>query len=113
MNRPIIIHSSKQFILSFLLALIVLALNSCSHSANKGGDGKFNISHKDGKLLAVNFSFQNPDNYTPASFWYFDFISFSKGKLKTQDGLFLPPSAPKDAYACLAPGQTKNLFPRS
>lgn len=69
--------------------------------ANKTGDGKFNISHKDGKLLTVSFSFLNSEKYSPAHYWYFDFISFTKGKLKTQDGLFLPLPAPKDASCML------------
>jgi len=68
---------------------------------NKGGDGKFNISFKDGKLLTLFITFQDIERYTPAHYWYFDFISFSKGKLKTHDGLFIPFPATKESSCML------------
>lgn len=68
--------------------------------ANKGGDGKFNISHKDGRLLTVAFNFENTAAYEKHHRWYFDFVSISKGKFQPEN-LFDPPKAKPDDYCVL------------
>ena len=69
---------------------------------NNGGDGKFNISYKEGKLFTfiINFADTVPP-ITNGSIWYFDFISFSKGRLPTGLSLFDPPSAGKNDFCSL------------
>ena len=80
--------------------MVSIPLNKFS-DGNKGGDGIFNINHKEGKLITVAFSFLNVSQYTPQYFWYFDFLCFSKGNLITKDGLFNPPSASSTGFCML------------
>lgn len=80
--------------------LISIALTQFSDDT-KGGDGKFDLSFKEGKLLSVYFAFEDISHYTSQHFWYFDFISFSKGKFISQNDIFLLPSADKDDYCAL------------
>ena len=62
--------------------------------ANKGGDGVFNISYKDGKLFCFIVSFMEDSKgqavSRTAKTWNFDFVCFSKGKLPIGQGLFNP-----------------------
>lgn len=51
--------------------------------SNKGGDGIFNITYKDGKLLTLSMGFSDARHIPAGSEWYFDFICFSKGELPT------------------------------
>lgn len=70
--------------------------------ANKGGDGIFNISYKDGKLLTFIISFMVFDpNATGTQNWSFDFICFSKGILPTGTGLFDAPLASSSDFCNL------------
>jgi beta-mannanase len=60
---------------------------------NKGGDGKFNVSYKSGKLLTFIVTFLDTNQINDQQTWYFDFISFSKGKLATTADIFEPQPA--------------------
>lgn len=69
--------------------LISIPLNKFIDS-NKGGDGAFNISYKDGKLFCIIINFIEPVNSNKMMdysknkpVWSFDFICFSKGKLSS------------------------------
>lgn len=66
--------------------LISIPLNKFK-DANKGGDGKFNINYKEGKLLTFIVNFVG-SNKPVSQNWSFDFICFSKGRLPTGTGLF-------------------------
>jgi hypothetical protein len=48
---------------------------------NQGGDSLLNISRKGG-LHTVIFSFEQVEKYTSEHNWYFDFICFTKGRIK-------------------------------
>ncbi|HXB40642.1 MAG TPA: glycan-binding surface protein [Bacteroidia bacterium] len=48
---------------------------------NEGGDHRFNVTRKGG-LHTIIFSFLNSDKYVAGQKWFFDFICFSKGKIK-------------------------------
>lgn len=48
---------------------------------NAGGDSTLNISRKGG-LHTIIFSFEQVEKYTPEHNWYFDFICFTKGRIK-------------------------------
>ncbi len=65
--------------------------------ANKGGDGIFNISHKEGRLLTVAFNFDNAEKFSNNHFWHFDFVSISNGKFSPEN-LFDPPNAKADDF---------------
>jgi len=71
------------------------------NDGNPGGDGKFNLSFHEGKLRNLSFSFEDVKHYTTQNFWYFDFISFSKGILNTQSDIFLLPKADKEDHCSL------------
>ncbi len=64
--------------------------------SNKGGDGKFNISYKEGKLLTFIISFLDTNYINDHQAWYFDFICFSKGKLPMGADKFEPPVSSKN-----------------
>lgn len=64
---------------------------------NKGGDGIFNINHKEGRLLTVAFNFLNTEKLGNCHHIYFDFLSFSKNKFQPEN-LFDPPKANKDDF---------------
>jgi beta-mannanase len=67
---------------------------------NKGGDGKFNVSYKNGKLLTFIVSFLDTNMINDHQTWYFDFICFSKGKLPTtQDQMEPNAASPNDTCA--------------
>ena len=69
---------------------------------NNGGDGKFNISYKEGKLFTFIVNFVDTViPLTNGNIWYFDFISFSKGILPTGLTLLDPPAAGKDDFCLL------------
>ena len=68
------------------------------HDNNFGGDGIFNINHKKGKLLIVNLAFSELKNYAVNQSCFFDFISFSKGKLPVSNSIFEPQKATVDDY---------------
>jgi hypothetical protein len=48
---------------------------------NVGGDSLLNITRKGG-LHTIIFSFEQVEKYTSEHNWYFDFICFTKGKIK-------------------------------
>jgi beta-mannanase len=61
---------------------------------NAGGDGSFNCTYRDGKLLTIIFSFPANDKNSKSEF---DFLCLSKGKLPVGAGLFdAPQPAQKD-----------------
>jgi len=66
-----------------------------------GGDGGFNISYLQGKLLGVMISFPNSLLLKDKESWYFDFMCFSKGKLPTGANLFEPPVAQAGDFCAL------------
>lgn len=49
--------------------------------SNVGGDSLLNITRKGG-LHTIIFSFEQVEKYTSEHNWYFDFICFTKGKIK-------------------------------
>lgn len=49
--------------------------------SNAGGDSVLNITRKGG-LHTILFSFEQAEKYTVEQNWYFDFICFTKGKIK-------------------------------
>jgi beta-mannanase len=65
---------------------------------NKGGDGVFNCGYKTGKIFSIIFSFSEPSKLTGKQTFYFDFLSFSKGKLKTGASILDAPNC--DNYGC-------------
>ncbi|MES2285971.1 MAG: glycosyl hydrolase [Bacteroidota bacterium] len=82
--------------------LISIPLNKFKDS-NQNGDGIFNINYKQGKLFCFIITFINLPEAEKSSIeennkqtWYFDFISFSKGKLQTGQELLSLPSASSD-----------------
>lgn len=68
---------------------------------NHGGDGKFNVTYKDGKLLTFSVRFPEKEGIPSGSSWYFDFICFSKGKLNTGASVFEPVSAKQGDFCLL------------
>jgi hypothetical protein len=80
--------------------LIAIPLSGLT-DANAGGDGKFNVNHREGKLLTFIISFADTNDIRAGQKWYFDFVCFSKGKLPTWAGKFVPPAAPRDEYCHL------------
>ncbi len=64
---------------------------------NKGGDGVFNVNHKNGRLLTVAFHFENAETLPATHLLYFDFLSFSKGIFKPEN-LFDPPKSRPDDF---------------
>lgn len=60
--------------------LISIPLTDFSDS-NVGGDSLLNITRKGG-LHTIIFSFEQVEKYTSEHTWYFDFICFTKGKIK-------------------------------
>lgn len=68
--------------------------------SNKGGDGIFNISYKDGKLFCFIVTFLHPD-LSKQLRWSFDMICFSKGKLPTGADIFDAPSPDMNAHCSL------------
>lgn len=78
--------------------LISIPLNKFQDS-NSGGDGAFNVSYAQGKLLGLIFSFTDVPIQNGAIIskldqtWSFDFICFSQGMLPTGTALFAAPSA--------------------
>jgi len=73
--------------------LISVPLSKFTDS-NKGGDGVFNVSYKDGKLICFIMTFaEQKTAEAKYKTWDFDFICFSKGKLSTGTAVFDPPSA--------------------
>jgi hypothetical protein len=69
--------------------------------ATAGGDGIFNINYKQGKLLCFAINFIDTGNLKNDLTWTFDFICFSKGKLKTGNDLFDAPPAFATDYCSL------------
>lgn len=78
--------------------LISVPLNKFK-DANRGGDGVFNISYKNGKLLILIFNLLN--TLTNSQNCSFDFICFSEGKLPTGQGLFDAPPLSMDDHCSL------------
>jgi hypothetical protein len=76
---------------------------------NSGGDGMFNITHRDGKLLTFLITFLDSTQVRDYQKWYFDFLCFSKGKLPTWIGKFAPPAAGKDDYCHLGAWSEEGL----
>ena len=68
---------------------------------NYGGDGVFNISYREGRLLCFIMTFQNAGGYKDEESWYFDFICFSQGKLPVGSALFDAPVASPGDYCSL------------
>ncbi|OFY85296.1 MAG: hypothetical protein A3F72_19125 [Bacteroidetes bacterium RIFCSPLOWO2_12_FULL_35_15] len=79
--------------------LISIPLNKFI-DGNKGGDGIFNISYKQGKLLTFIISFIGSDHLKKQN-WSFDFICFSKGELPTGKGIFDAPSSSLSDFCTL------------
>lgn len=78
-------------------------------NANEGGDGIFNINYRGGMLLGVVFDFPDIEQYSPHQKWYFDFLSFSNGKLPTGETIFHPPPADEDDFSTLGAWTEKGL----
>jgi hypothetical protein len=80
---------------------------------NKGGDGIFNISYKDGKLFTLIITFLNTNPAKPQS-WSFDMLCFSKGKLPTGLNILDAPSAGINDHCSLGAwskeGNTANYY---
>ncbi len=70
--------------------LVSIPLNKFK-DMNNGGDGVFNVSYKNGKLLCLVFNLNNSENKNATSSWSFDFICFTQGKLQTATQLFDAP----------------------
>ncbi|MGZ3921832.1 MAG: glycoside hydrolase family 26 protein, partial [Bacteroidia bacterium] len=68
--------------------LVSIPLNSFKDS-NPGGDGSFNVGYKKGKIFSILISF-DPDLLKASHVFYFDFLSFSKGKLPVDQNIFKP-----------------------
>ncbi|MFL5764113.1 MAG: glycoside hydrolase family 26 protein [Bacteroidia bacterium] len=64
---------------------------------NTGGDGIFNIGYKTGKLLCFIVTFPSPQKSKKENYWLFDFICFSKGKLRSGNEIFDIPVTKSDA----------------
>jgi hypothetical protein len=78
--------------------LISVPLNTFKDN-NEGGDDGFNISYKNGKLLALNFSY---DEKTKSNLsWSFDFLCLSQGKLPTGLEIFSAPAAQPNDFCSL------------
>ncbi len=83
--------------------LVSIPLQRFSDS-NCGGDGVFNINHKEGKLLCVLFhlpAFAHTGNGFSDAIWKFDFLCFSQGPLPTGLTVFDAPQASVDAFCHL------------
>jgi beta-mannanase len=87
--------------------LISIPLNKFKDE-NSGGDGKFNIGYKNGKLLCMIISFADSlktgiKTGVPSTNqnWAFDFFCFSKGKLPTGNTQTEPPAVSSDNYCSL------------
>jgi hypothetical protein len=65
--------------------------------ANTGGDHIFNIGYKTGKIFSIIMSFIDIGSKEKKS-WYFDFICFTKGKIKTSDSIFSPVKASEEDF---------------
>jgi hypothetical protein len=72
--------------------LISIPLNKFK-DATSGGDGNFNVSYKNGKLICVLIDFVDSKNLPDNLSWTFDFLCFSKGKLQTGNEIFDAPPA--------------------
>ncbi len=81
-------------------ALVSIPLNKFKDS-NTGGDGGFNITYKQGKLLCLIINFVNSGHLKHDQTWSFDFICFSQGALPTGAGLFDAPPAPPGDFCSL------------
>ncbi|MES2139624.1 MAG: glycosyl hydrolase [Bacteroidota bacterium] len=82
--------------------LVSIPLNKFKDS-NQNGDGIFNINYKQGKLFCFVITFiaspeilNGPVEEKNKQTWYFDFISFSKGKLPSRDDILALPSPSSD-----------------
>ncbi|MBA3664937.1 MAG: hypothetical protein H0W61_12115, partial [Bacteroidetes bacterium] len=80
--------------------LVSIPLNKFK-DGNAGGDGTFNVGYKTGKLFSFIMSFPEVDFLKTKHILYFDFISFSKGKLPTGTSIFDPPVPVPDAFCSL------------
>ncbi|MFY9309043.1 MAG: glycosyl hydrolase [Bacteroidia bacterium] len=79
-----------------------LALSAFTDN-NPGGDGVFNVSYKQGKLLCLIFSFKDNSNHKeeiPVN-CFIDFICFSKGKLPTGNPVVGLPDFSVNAHCSL------------
>jgi hypothetical protein len=72
--------------------LISVPLNKFKDSS-PGGDGIFNITYKEGKLISIIIRFIDSGKTNNPFSWTFDFICFSKDKLQTGATIFDAPSA--------------------
>jgi beta-mannanase len=68
---------------------------------NNGGDGRFNVSYKEGKLFVFIISFVHSKKGKKNQSWFFDFICFSKGPLQTGLSEFDAPAASSSDFCSL------------
>ena len=69
---------------------------------NKGGDHQFNINHREGRLLTLSFDLSQALSKVGDFNCYFDFISFSEGRLQVkQEDIFEPETAQDATPYCL------------
>lgn len=80
--------------------LISIPLNKFK-DANQAGDGTFNVGYKKGKLFTFIVTFTEKDFLANKHTLYFDFISFSKGKLPTGQTIFDAPPAAADDFCTI------------
>jgi hypothetical protein len=71
------------------------------YPTGKGGDKIFNTGYKGGKIFSIIFTFLDTSAINQNQQWYFDFISFSKGRLPTGQNILSPPLANEHDYALL------------
>jgi hypothetical protein len=71
------------------------------YDSNKGGDGIFNISYKEGKLLTLAVNFTDSSQIKHFETWSFDFFCFSKGKLPVSENIFQPVVASSNNFCLL------------
>lgn len=69
--------------------------------SNPGGNGLFDVSYYGGQLFGFMITFAEPKLLAGKQVWYFDFISFSQGKLPVGANQFEPPPAAPGDFCTL------------